>query len=190
MSILDKKHVLTINLDDSSIDYDKKIKFFNTDKNISNLYVKIVKNNADRVKAELSETDLAGLTLKLTVVKPKTNQIRTMSGVLTKELTEQTCAIYKFDLSSDFTNQVGLVCGEFELSDGLDDGEVVTTDPFSYEIKSSKLTGLNAEIESNPDLPVLKGLIEEVKETAQTVNNIDNVNVSDIKTYRRKIQWG
>lgn len=186
MSILDKKHILTINLDDSSIEYSNKIKFYNTDKNISNLYVKIKKTNNDGVTVDLTETDLAGLILKLTVVKPKTNQTREMTGVLTTELTDYTCAIYKFDLPVEFTNQVGPVYGEFELTDELENGESMTIDPFSYVIKASKLTGLNAEIESNPDLPVLKELIEEVKETAQTVNNIDNVNVSDTKTYSNK----
>ena len=56
MSILDKKHILTIDLDDSSIEYSKKIFFYNTDKNISNLYVKIKKNNDDGVGVELSLT--------------------------------------------------------------------------------------------------------------------------------------
>lgn len=186
MSILDKKHILTINLDDSSIEYSNKIKFYNTDKNISNLYVKIKKTNNDGVSVDLTETDLAGLTLKLAAIKPKTNQFREITGVLTKELKEYTCAIYKFDLPVEFTNQVGPVYGEFELTDELENGESMTIDPFSYVIKASKLTGLNAEIESNPDLPVLKQLIKEVKEIAQTVNNIDNTNVSDIKTYSNK----
>nr|DAY95268.1 MAG TPA: hypothetical protein [Caudoviricetes sp.] len=184
MSILDKKHILTINLDDSSIEYSKKIFFYNTDKNISNLYVKIKKNNDDGVGVELSADDLNDVTVKLTAIKPKTNQTRDMIGILTEELTDQSCAIYKFELLQEFTDQVGSVICEFELSNAS--GEKVTIDAFSYKIKASKLTELNAEIESNPDLPVLKALIEEVKETAQTVNNIDNVNVSDIKTYSNK----
>lgn len=184
MSILDKKHILTINLDDSSIKCPSSFFFYNTDKNISNLYVKIKKNNDDGVGVELSADDLNDVTVKLTAIKPKTNQTRDMIGILTEELTDQSCAIYKFELSQEFTDQVGPVICEFELSNAS--GEKVTIDAFSYEIKSSKLTGLNDEIESNPDLPVLKALIEEVKETAQTVNNIDNVNVSDIKTYSNK----
>lgn len=184
MSILDKKHILTINLDDSSIEYSKKIFFYNTDKNISNLYVKIKKNNDDGVGVELSANDLKDITIKLTAIKPKTNQTRDMIGILTEELTDQSCAIYKFELLQEFTDQVGPVICEFELSNAS--GEKVTIDAFSYKIKESKLTGLNAEIESNPDLPVLKQLIKEVKETAQTVNNIDNTNVSDIKTYSNK----
>lgn len=184
MSILDKKHILTIDLDDSSIEYSKKIFFYNTDKNTSNLYVKIKKNNDDGVGVELSANDLKDITIKLTAIKPKTNQTRDMIGILTEELTDQSCAIYKFELLQEFTDQVGSVVCEFELSNAS--GEKVTIDAFSYRIKESKLTGLNAEIESNPDLPVLKQLIKEVKETAQTVNNIDNTNVSDIKTYSNK----
>lgn len=162
MSILDKKHILTIDLDDSSIEYSKKIFFYNTDKNISNLYVKIKKNNDDGVGVELSANDLKDITVKLTAIKPKTNQTREIIGILTEELTDQSCAIYKFELLQEFTDQVGSVVCEFELSNAS--GEKVTIDAFSYVIKASKLTGLNAEIESNPDLPVLKQLIKEVKE--------------------------
>ena len=166
MSILDRKHILTIDLDDSSIDYSKNIKFYNTDKGISNLYVRIRKTDDDGAKNYLNESDLKGLKLNLTVIKPKTDQIRSMTGVLTKELTTYTCAIYKFELSNEFTNQIGIVCGEFELTDGV---EYVTIDPFSYEIKASKLTGLNAEITSNPDLPILKELIKKVEEYFKTL---------------------
>ena len=52
MSILDKKHIITIDLDNSSIEYPKKIKFYNTDKNISNLYVKIKISNNDGKEKE------------------------------------------------------------------------------------------------------------------------------------------
>lgn len=183
MSILDKKHILTINLDDSSIEYSNKIKFYNTDKNISNLYVKIKKTNNDGVTVDLIETDLAGLTLKLAAIKPKTNQFREITGVLTKELEEYTCAIYKFELSSEFTNQVGIVHAQFNLSDGLENGEDVTIDPFAYEIKASKLTGLNAEIISNPDLPILKQLIREVQKT----NYIDDENISKFNAYSNEM---
>lgn len=179
MSILDKKHILTINLDDSSIEYSNKIKFYNTDKNISNLYVKIKKINNDEVTVDLNETDLKGLTLKLIAIKPKTNQFREITGVLTKELTEYTCAIYKFELSSEFTNQIGIVYAQFNLSDGLENGEDVTIDPFTYEIRASKLTGLNAEIISNPDLPILRQLIKEVQKT----NYIDDTNISKFYAY-------
>lgn len=184
MSILDKKHILTINLDKSSIEFDGNIRFYNTDKNIANLFVKIKKKNSDGADTFLNQSELEGVVLKLTARKPKTNQTREMTGILTEELIDQSCAIYKFELSQEFTDQVGSVVCEFELSNA--NGEKVTIDSFSYIIKASELTGLNAEIESNPDLPVLKALIEEVKETAQTVNNIDNTNVSDIKTYSNK----
>ena len=184
MSILDKKHILTINLDKSSIEFDGNIRFYNTDKNIANLFVKIKKKNSDGADTFLNQSELEGVVLKLTARKPKTNQTREMTGILTEELIDQSCAIYKFELSQEFTDQVGSVVCEFELSNA--NGEKVTIDSFSYIIKASELTGLNAEIESNPDLPVLKALIEEVKETAQTVNNIDDVNITETKTFSNK----
>lgn len=192
MSILDKKHILTISLDTRAIEFKEKIKFYNTDRNIANLYVRLKKKNEDDVDIELKTIDLNGLTLKLTVVKPKTIQTREMVGALTDELGYD-YAVYKFELPLEFTDQVGLVVGEFELTDNKENGEVVTIDPFSYEIKASKLTGLNAEIIANPDLPILKSLMQDVKETmieltkeVQKVNYIDNVNITDVNTYSNK----
>ena len=72
-------------------------------------------------------------------------------------------------------NNIGL--NEYTLA-------VITTDKNMSPVGGCPI--FYAEIESNPDLPVLKQLIKEVKETAQTVNNIDNTNVSDIKTYSNK----
>lgn len=186
MSFLDKKFLLEANLETRSITEENlsSISFYNTDENIANLYMKLIYVTDGGLSKELQKDEVDGYSLKMTAIKPKTNQIREIDGVLSEDLgNEGTCAIFKFQLGTEFTNQIGEVICCTKIAKGT---QQLNMDYFVYTIKEDKLTGLNAEIESNPDLPILKELIEEVKETAQTVNNIDNVNVSDIKTYSNK----
>lgn len=187
MSYLDKRVLLKANLETRNITEEKQseIFFYNTDENIANLYMKLIYVTDDGLSKELQNDEVSGYSLKMTAIKPKTNQIREVDGVLSEDLSnnEGTCAIFKFQLGTEFTNQIGdVIC----CTKIIKDAQKLNMDYFVYTIKADKLTGLNAEITSNPDLPVLKQLIKEVKETAQTVNNIDNVNVSDTKTYSNK----
>lgn len=187
MSYLDKRVLLKANLETRSITEEKqsKIFFYNTDENIANLYMKLIYVTDDGLSKELQKDEVSGYSLKMTAIKPKTNQIREVDGVLSEDLSnnEGTCAIFKFQLGTEFTNQIGdVIC----CTKIIKDAQKLNMDYFVYTIKADKLTGLNAEITSNPDLPVLKQLIKEVKETAQTVNNIDDVNITDTKTFSNK----
>ena len=187
MSYLDKRVLLKANLETRSITEEKQseIFFYNTDENIANLYMKLIYVTDDGLSKELQKDEVSGYSLKMTAIKPKTNQIREVDGVLSEDLinNEGTCAIFKFQLGTEFTNQIGdVIC----CTKIIKDAQKLNMDYFVYTIKADKLTGLNAEITSNPDLPVLKQLIKEVKETAQTVNNIDDVNITDTKTFSNK----
>lgn len=180
MSLLDKKYVLTINLEDSTITYPLNMSFFNTDKNIANLYVKV--QYRDEVIKYISKTDAVNYNIKLTVIKPKSNNLKEVQGVITNDF-EEDYAIYKFELPSEFTDQVGSVVCEFLITNA---NEILTTSSFSYTIKASKVTGLNPEIIPNPDLPVLKQLIDDVKSAQQWISNIDDTKISEVKTYSNK----
>lgn len=180
MTILDKKYSLTINLEDSSVSTPKKMFFFNTDKNIANMYVKV--QYRDGVIKYLTREEALNYNIKLTIIKPKNNLIREIKGVITDDLGTD-YAMYKFELSSEFTDQVGVVVCEFTVINGI---EELTINSFSYTIESSKVTGLNQEIISSPDLPVLKQLIEDVKSAQQWISNIDDTNSSEVKTYSSK----
>lgn len=187
MSYLDKRVLLKANLETRNITEEKQseIFFYNTDENIANLYMKLIYVTDDGLSKELQKDEVSGYSLKMTAIKPKTNQIREVDGVLSEDLSnnEGTCAIFKFQLGTEFTNQIGdVIC----CTKIIKDAQKLNMDYFVYTIKADKLTGLNAEITSNPDLPILKQLIKEVKETAQTVNNIDDVNITDTKTFSNK----
>ncbi|MEG2246418.1 MAG: glycerophosphodiester phosphodiesterase family protein [Peptostreptococcaceae bacterium] len=173
---LDKKFILTANLTSSEIDYPKNIKFYNLDKNIANLYLKLEKNDEYGVKSYIQKEEAKDYNILLTVIKPKTKLIKKMDGIITTDIEDGNNAIWKFELSPEFTDQVGTVVAEIRVSS---DDEELIIDPFRYTIKASAVTSLNIEIEGNPDLPLLEQLIKEI----QKVNYIDDENVSKTRTF-------
>ncbi|UEL47593.1 metallophosphoesterase [Terrisporobacter hibernicus] len=183
MSYLDRKDLLSADLMSRSITKEGSIKYYNTDKNVANIYMKLMATSSDGVQKEVAVDEASNYTVKIDVIKPKTNQIRTVPGVLSTDLTDETCAIWKFELGEDFTNQIGEVICQTYIKNSTQN---LTMKYFAYTVEADKLTGLNSEIVTDPDLPILKQLIKEVKETAQTVNNIDDVNITDTKTFSNK----
>ena len=183
MSYLDRKDLLSADLMTRSISKEGSIKYYNSDKNVANIYMKLMAESSDGVQKEVAVDEASNYTVKIDVIKPKTNQIRTVPGVLSTDLTDETCAIWKFELGEDFTNQIGEVICQTYIKNTTQN---LTMKYFAYTVEADKLTGLNAEIVTDPDLPILKELIQEVKKTAQTVNNIDDVNITDTKTFSNK----
>jgi len=182
MSYLDRKDLLSADLMTRSISKEGSIKYYNSDKNVANIYMKLMAESQDGAQKEVLVDEASNYTVTITVKKPG-NSTKEVAGVLSDDLVDETCAIYKFALPSEFTDQVGDSTCETVVKN---DTKELVMNTFVYSVKADMLTGLNGEIVTDPDLPILKELIQEVKETAQTVNNIDNVNVSDTKTYSNK----
>ena len=160
MSILDKKCYLTANISTSKIE-NNTITFYNTDRNTSVLYLKLKYLDDFNLDKYLTSEMLNGYTIKLAVVKPKTMELVEMNGVKENDM-------FKFELPTNFTDQVGQCVCELIIST-VD--ENLTLDEFVYSIKESATTKFNAEIEPNPDLPILKQLIEQVRELIKQVEN-------------------
>ncbi|WP_312286748.1 polysaccharide deacetylase family protein [Terrisporobacter sp.] len=152
MSILDKKYYLRANISTSKIE-GKTINFYNTDKNTSVLYLKLKYIDSCNLEKYFTSQMLDEYTIKLTVVKPKTLALVELNGVKENDM-------FKFELPSDFTDQVGKCVCEIMLSNATED---LTLEEFTYNVKESATTKFNAEIEKNPDLPILKQLIKEIK---------------------------
>lgn len=183
MSYLDRKDLLSADLMTRSISKEGSIEYYNSDKNVANIYMKLMAESPDGAQKEVSVDEASNYTVTIDAIKSKTNQIRTVPGVLSNDLTDETCAIWKFELGEDLTNQIGEVICQTYVKNTTQN---LTMRYFNYTVKADKLTGLNSEIVTDPDFPILKSLIEEVKETAQTVNNIDDVNITDTKTFSNK----
>ncbi|WP_434793090.1 hypothetical protein TPDSL_22770 [Terrisporobacter petrolearius] len=161
MSYLDRKDLLSADLMTRSITKEGSIKYYNTDKNVANIYMKLMAASSDGVQKEVAVDEASNYTVKIDVIKPKTNQIRTVPGVLNTDLADETCAIWKFELGEDFTNQIGEVICQTYVKNATQN---LTMKYFAYTVEADKLTGLNGEIVTDPDLPILKELIKKVEE--------------------------
>ena len=140
--------------------------FYNTDKNIANLFVKlqITMSTNPSIVGFVNKEEASNYNVKLTVVKPKTTMLVELTGVVQDESVMGNGAVYLFDMPQNFTDQVGKYICELEITCMVNGREeIVTCDPFRYTVKASAVTGLNVEIEPNPDIPVLRQLIDEVR---------------------------
>lgn len=140
--------------------------FYNTDKNIANLFVKlqITMSTNPNITGFVSKEEANDYNVKLTVIKPKTTMLVELEGVIQDNSVVGNGAVYLFDMPKNFTDQVGSYICELEITCMVNGREeIVTCDPFKYVVKGSVVTGLNAEIEANPDVEILRQLINEVK---------------------------
>lgn len=181
MSFIDKGFLMNANLDTREVKNveGRSISFYNTDKNISVLYMKLTFAQKGEPQNELQKDDVAGYKINITAIKPKTNQYRIVEGILTDDLVDESCAIWKFELDEEFTNQIGPVTCWTKIIDG---DKVLNMNSFAYDVNADGLTGLNEEIVTDKDLPILEELIGKV----QKVNNINDIKVSQTETYSNK----
>lgn len=159
---LNRDYLIKINVKEATIDV-PKMTFWNTDKKTSNMFVQLVINMSENelIKNYATIENATDYKIVLNVIKPKTNQYRTFEAKLLNE--EK--ALFEIDLTSEFIDQVGNYNFEFEVSSKVENNdESITTSSSTYEVKGSILTNLNEEISSSPDLPILKQLIEQVKQ--------------------------
>lgn len=169
----------------------QNMQVFNTDKRIMNIFVKlqtVMSNNQD-IATFVTQEEANNYKLKLTVIKPKTNQLRYADGVLMSDSNGGN-AVFQFDLPTEFTDQVGVCTCELSVTCTVNGNEEsMSCDLFKYTVKANAVTGLNPEIESNPDKAILEDLIERVESLAgitvsedlTVVNNEINMTKSSIQ---------
>lgn len=158
---LNRDYLIKINVKEATIDV-PKMTFWNTDKKTSNMFVQLVINMStnELISQYVTVQNATDYKITLNVIKPKTNQYRTIEATLLNE--EK--ALFEIDLPDEFTDQVGDYSFEFEVSSKVDSNdESITTSNGTYKVYGSILTNLNQEISPSPDLPILKQLIEQVK---------------------------
>lgn len=137
---------LNYNLENSKVTNENGyICFYNSDENISTLFIKLQATNSEGLLSFLRVSEAANHNLTLTVKKPKTHEKVDKVGVLqTGE--DDDVAIFRFDLPSKFTNQSGDCIGE--LLDAFTENGVskkATSDIFQYRVKASCMKDLTEE---------------------------------------------
>lgn len=150
MSALDKFYDFTLNLPDAKLTY-KAMSLCNIDRNVFNIYLTLQegKNNP------ILNANLGDYTVTMIVVKPKTKEYVEKVGVV-----DGSNDRLLFELGETFNDQIGSYKGEIKVQSG---DEVITSSSFAYTVTQSLISGLNAEIEANPDVEILRKLINEVK---------------------------
>lgn len=146
MSEIIRDFTLEYNLEDSKVtSKDGYITFYNTDQNISTLFVKLQALNSDGLLSFLKVLEAANHSLTLTVKKPITNEKVNEVGVL-QSGEDDDIAIFRFDLPSKFTNQAGECIGEL-LDTFTENGieKKATSETFQYRVKSSYMKDLSEE---------------------------------------------
>lgn len=150
MSALDRFYDFTLNLPDAKLT-SKAMSLCNIDRNVFNIYLTLQKGKNNPIL----NADLSNYTVTMTVVKPKTKEYVEKVGVI-----DGSNDRLLFELGETFNDQIGSYKGEIKVQNG---DEVITSSSFAYTVTQSLISGLNAEIEANPDVEVLRQLINEVK---------------------------
>lgn len=176
-----RNYELTLNVTTGKIKI-PSISIYNTDKGIFNIKLFLEKGEGKNI-VKLTHDEMVNYKALFQAVKSKTKNYVELEGTL-----DETENFFYYDLGSKFNDQVGVYnCQIFitdtkGTNDSTTDDEVVTSVPFNYTVTASILTGLNAEITANPDLPVLQELINECK----ILMNLDSADMSVLDPFQKK----
>lgn len=171
MANINKDYLVIADLKSSKVSSPTMVGY-NTDKRIFNIFTKLqitMSSNPD-IKVFVTREEALNYTVKLTVIKPRTNQLRYATGELMNSGTVGNGAVYQFDLGEEFTDQVGKYICELTVTCNVNGyEELITCDPFYYTIKPSAVTGLNDELTRVVELPILEHLIDDVERIREEI---------------------
>ena len=145
MSNANRDYAIVYDVKNSSLVSSRPLNFYITDKNTSNIFIKlvtkvIVGNGIDQY------TDIenaSNYVLTMRVIKPN-NEVKSLEA--TQHKPEN---IFQFDLTEDFKDMPGKYTCELTISTIVSSRqELITSDPFSYEVKRSILSNVGEIIET------------------------------------------
>lgn len=180
MSNINRDYLIILDVKSGEVD-SPNIYYFNTDKNTSNLYVQMV---IKETSIEATPIDNAtNYSIKANILKPNM-----VGKIVEGDLVNEAKAIYEFKLPADCTDFSGNAKIEFEVYctvDGVE--EIATSFATKFRIYSSVLTEQNQYIEDSSDYPILKQLIEEVRELQANGGGSGNTGgIVDLSNYQKK----
>ena len=173
---LNRDIIIDIDLNNGKIDEPYNASYYNTDSNIAFFYVKLHKMNAFNFTEYISKEDAGNYKVVMKIVKPKTLIVTELIGTISDDLDED-CAIYKFIIKDELMNEVG---EPFCYISIYYNNQELVTNGFNYTVKQDPLGKYNLVLLNDPDMPLLKSLLEEIK---NNVGGIDDGNVRDDKSF-------
>ena len=145
MSNTNRDYAIVYDVKNSSLVLNRPLIFYITDKNTSNIFVRLV--TAVSVGNGIDQyTDLEPATnyvLTMRVIKPS-NEVKNI-----KATQHEAESIFQFDLTEDFKDIPGKYICELTVSTIVNGRqELITSDPFNYEVKRSILSNVGEIIET------------------------------------------
>ena len=160
MSNTNRDYLIVCEVKNSKITVARQLNFYITDKNTSNIFIKLV-NRIENDNGVSSYVDIENATaykVTLRIVKPNNETISVMATQLEPE------AIYQVDLEENCKNIAGTYKCELLITTTVNGREELnTSDPFTYLVKKSILSDVGEIVETG-------GIT-----TEQLINKIDTV---------------
>ena len=145
MSNANRDYVIVYDVKNSSLVLSRPLVFYITDKNTSNIFVRLVTRISigDGIDQYTDIESATNYTLTMRVIKPN-NEIESIQA--TQHEPE---SIFQFDLTEDFKDMPGKYICELIISTTVSGRqELITSDPFNYEVKRSILSNVGEIIET------------------------------------------
>ena len=178
MSVLSMFYNFNVNKDSKEVKFEKK-ELHNTDKNITTFKFYLYKNKIED-GYNILRNEVLNYTATLSILNSNKN-FKELTGVL-----EETSiyAIYSFSIPDMLINKADTYLCQLTIGN---EEEAYTTKTFEYEVFDNIVTRVNEEIENNPDLPILKQLIQEVRELKLNAGSIKDDVISDESTWSSEL---
>lgn len=145
MSNANRDYAIVYDVKNSSLALSRPLVFYITDKNTSNIFVRLVSRISigDGIDQYTDIENATSYVLTMRVIKPN-NEVNSIEATQHEE-----ASIFQFDLTEDFKDIPGKYICELTISNIVSERqELITSDPFNYEVKRSILSNISEIIET------------------------------------------
>ena len=145
MSNANRDYAIIYDVKNSSLVLSRPLIFYITDQNTSNIFVRLVTkvNIGNGVDQYTDIEEASSYVLTMRVIKPN-NEVNSIEATQHEE-----ASIFQFDLTENFKDIPGKYICELTISNIVNERqELITSDPFNYEVKRSILSNISEIIET------------------------------------------
>ena len=165
---MNRDYNISLDLSNGSVSCIDSLYFNITDENVANIICNVVTSDYSKYPIEVNPiNNSADYSLKLYATKPKTSEYRELDAILL----DGENAAFEFKLTPEFVDQIGKYRCELVITNG---DKSLTSGSFFYRVTDSIFNQFDEEIESDPDYPILLGLIEEVQNIDSNMEKMVN----------------
>lgn len=163
---MNRDYNISLDLSNGSVSCIDSLYFNITDENVANIICNVVTSDYSKYPIEVNPIgNSEDYSLKLYATKPKTSEYRELDAILL----DGENAAFEFKLTPEFVDQIGKYRCELVITNG---DKSLTSGSFFYRVTESIFNQFDEEVESDPDYPILLGLIEEVNDIQGNVDKI------------------